>query len=79
MPNERKTVIVTGASQGIGAALVKTFMAQGYAVVATSRNMTKSGAFVASEKLALVDGNIGAASTATEIVDVAMRDRKSVV
>lgn len=73
MPNERKTVIVTGASQGIGAALVKTFMAQGYAVVATSRNMTKSGAFVASDKLALVDGNIGAASTATEIVDVAMR------
>jgi NAD(P)-dependent dehydrogenase (short-subunit alcohol dehydrogenase family) len=73
MPNERKTVIVTGASQGIGAALVKTFLAQGYSVVANSRNMTKSGAFVASDKLALIDGNIGEASTAAKIVDVAMR------
>jgi NAD(P)-dependent dehydrogenase (short-subunit alcohol dehydrogenase family) len=33
MPNEPKTVIVTGASQGIGAALVKTFLERGYSVV----------------------------------------------
>ena len=47
MANARKTVIVTGASQGIGAGLVKTFLERGYSVVANSRDMTKSGAFVA--------------------------------
>jgi NAD(P)-dependent dehydrogenase (short-subunit alcohol dehydrogenase family) len=33
----KKTVIVTGASQGIGAAVVQAFLARGYNVVATSR------------------------------------------
>ena len=55
MPNEPKTVIVTRASQGIGAGLVKTFLDRGYFVVANARNITKSGAFVPSDKLALVD------------------------
>ena len=45
MMNETKTVIVTGASQGIGAALVKTFLERGYSVVGSARNITKSGAF----------------------------------
>lgn len=45
MPNEPKTVIVTGASQGIGAATVKTFLERGYSVVARARNIPKSGAF----------------------------------
>ena len=72
MPNERKTVIVTGASQGIGAGLVTGFLQRGYSVVGTSRNMTEFGAVVASDKLALVDGDIGEASTAAKIVDVAM-------
>src|SRR6202790_5652877 len=63
-----KTVIVTGASQGIGACLVKTFLERGYQVVATSRGMEKSG-FQASKQLALVDGDIGEASTAKRIVE----------
>jgi NAD(P)-dependent dehydrogenase (short-subunit alcohol dehydrogenase family) len=33
-----KTVIVTGASQGIGACLVKTFLERGYQVVATAQH-----------------------------------------
>ena len=33
-----KTVIVTGASQGIGAAVVQAFLGRGYNVVATSRS-----------------------------------------
>jgi NAD(P)-dependent dehydrogenase (short-subunit alcohol dehydrogenase family) len=78
MPNERKTVIVTGASQGIGAGLVTAFLERGYSVVATSRNLKKSRSFVASDKLALVDGNIGEASTAAEIVDVATRRFRSI-
>jgi NAD(P)-dependent dehydrogenase (short-subunit alcohol dehydrogenase family) len=65
------TAIVTGASQGIGACLVKTFAARGYQVVATARHMEKSG-FHASKQLALVDGDIGEASTARHIVDTAI-------
>src|SRR5437660_4643531 len=61
-----KTVIVTGASQGIGACLVKTFLERGYQVVATARSMEKSG-FQASQQLALVDGDIGEASTAKNV------------
>ena len=71
MANSQKTVIVTGGSQGIGAGLVKAFLDRGYDVVATSRNITKSGAFGASNKLALVDGNIAEAATAAKIGEVA--------
>ena len=35
-----KTVIVTGASQGIGAGLANRFLERGYNVVATSRRVT---------------------------------------
>ena len=71
MTNERKTVIVTGASQGIGACMVKTFLERGYSVVANSRSITKSGAFAPSNKLALVDGDIGEIATAAKIVETA--------
>ncbi|PNE11531.1 MAG: 3-oxoacyl-ACP reductase [Beijerinckiaceae bacterium] len=66
-----KTVIVTGGSQGIGAGVVKAFLDCGYNVVANSRNITKSGAFEASDKLALVDGSIAEAATAAKIAEVA--------
>jgi NAD(P)-dependent dehydrogenase (short-subunit alcohol dehydrogenase family) len=72
VPNESRTVIVTGASQGIGAAIVKTFLERGYSVVANSRNISKSAAFAPSAKLALVDGSIGEAATAAEIGRTAM-------
>jgi NAD(P)-dependent dehydrogenase (short-subunit alcohol dehydrogenase family) len=67
----QKTVIVTGASQGIGAHLVKTFFERGYNVVATARSMEKSG-FQASKQLALVNGDIGEASTARKIAAAAI-------
>jgi len=67
----QRTAIVTGASQGIGACLVTTFLERGYQVVATSRSMGKSG-FQASKQLALVDGDIGEASTAKTIAEAAI-------
>jgi NAD(P)-dependent dehydrogenase (short-subunit alcohol dehydrogenase family) len=67
----QKTVIVTGASQGIGAGLVTAFLGRGYNVVANSRNITKAGAFEASNKIALIDGNIAEASTAAKIAEAA--------
>jgi len=67
----KKTMIVTGASQGIGAGVVKAFLGRGYNVVANSRNITKAGAFEASSKLALVDGDIAEAATAEKIAEAA--------
>jgi NAD(P)-dependent dehydrogenase (short-subunit alcohol dehydrogenase family) len=67
----KKTVIVTGASQGIGAAVVQAFLDRNYNVVATSRNVSKAG-FTASSKLVLVDGDIGHATTAEKIVNTAV-------
>ncbi len=73
MTSARRTVIVTGGSRGIGAGLVKTFLERGYNVVANSRNITKSGEFEESEKLALVDGSVADAATAANIAAAAKR------
>jgi NAD(P)-dependent dehydrogenase (short-subunit alcohol dehydrogenase family) len=40
MSNERKVAVITGASQGIGAGLVKAYRDRNYRVVATSRSIT---------------------------------------
>jgi NAD(P)-dependent dehydrogenase (short-subunit alcohol dehydrogenase family) len=72
MANTQKTAVVTGASQGIGAALVEEFLKRGYSVVANSRNITKANPFPASPNLALVDGDIGDPRTAAKIVDTAV-------
>jgi NAD(P)-dependent dehydrogenase (short-subunit alcohol dehydrogenase family) len=67
----KKTVIVTGASQGIGAAVVQAFLDRGYNVVATSRTVSKAG-FSPSPNLALVDGDIGQAVTAEKVAQTAI-------
>jgi NAD(P)-dependent dehydrogenase (short-subunit alcohol dehydrogenase family) len=67
-----KTIIVTGASQGIGAGVAQAFLDRGYNVVANSRNISKSENFKASEKLALVDGNIGDSAVAAKVVETAI-------
>src|SRR5215470_16913472 len=72
MTNTQKTAIVTGASQGIGAALVEAFLKRGCSVVANSQNITKANPFPASANLALVDGDIGDPKTAAKIVDTAV-------
>ena len=72
MASKQKTFIVTGASQGIGAGVVQSLLDRGYNVVANSRNLSKSNAFKASDKLALVDGNIGESAVAAKIVDTAI-------
>src|ERR1700732_520986 len=72
MAAKSKTAIVTGASQGIGAGVVSAFLERGYRVVASSRSMTKSGAFSAADNLALVDGDIGDPATAAKIAETAV-------
>jgi NAD(P)-dependent dehydrogenase (short-subunit alcohol dehydrogenase family) len=39
---EPKVAVITGASQGIGAGLVRGFLDQGYRVVANSRSIAPS-------------------------------------
>jgi NAD(P)-dependent dehydrogenase (short-subunit alcohol dehydrogenase family) len=70
--NNPKTVIVTGASQGIGAAIVQAFLARGYNVLGTARNATKSKELSASDHLALIDGNIGQFETAQKVAQLAI-------
>lgn len=72
MASTRRTAIVTGASQGIGAAVVEAFLKRDYRVVANSRHITKANLFPASDDLALIDGDIGAPKTAARIVDTAV-------
>jgi NAD(P)-dependent dehydrogenase (short-subunit alcohol dehydrogenase family) len=67
-----KTAIVTGASQGIGAGIVKRLVADGFKVVANSRNVIKSGEIAASSQIALVEGDIGEAATAARIAETAL-------
>ena len=72
MSGPSKTAIVTGASQGIGAGIVKGFVERGFNVVANSRTVTQSTEIAASDHVALVDGHIGEPATAAQIVETAL-------
>jgi NAD(P)-dependent dehydrogenase (short-subunit alcohol dehydrogenase family) len=78
MDGSRKTAIVTGASQGIGAGIVKAFVERGYNVVANSRKITQSAEVAASNQIALVDGHIGDPATAANIIETALSRFKSI-
>jgi NAD(P)-dependent dehydrogenase (short-subunit alcohol dehydrogenase family) len=73
MNSPSKTVIITGASQGIGAGIVRAFLARGYDVVGTARNATKSSELSASDHLALIDGDIGQFETAQRVAELALK------
>lgn len=67
---DKKTAIVTGAGQGIGAGLVDAFLKNGYNVVGTSLNLAQLSA---SPTLVLVDGDISKPETAAKVVEAAMK------
>jgi NAD(P)-dependent dehydrogenase (short-subunit alcohol dehydrogenase family) len=69
--SDKKTAIVTGAQQGIGAGLAEGFLNQGYNVVGTSRNVSQS--MTPSHSLVLVDGDIGKQETAAKAVEAAIK------
>jgi NAD(P)-dependent dehydrogenase (short-subunit alcohol dehydrogenase family) len=69
---------VTGASQGIGAGIVKAFLERGFNVVASSRKVTQSTEVAASDRVALVDGHIGEPATAARIVETALTRFQSI-
>jgi NAD(P)-dependent dehydrogenase (short-subunit alcohol dehydrogenase family) len=78
MNDAGKTVIVTGASQGIGAAIMKGFVERGFNVVANSRRISQSSEVGASDHVALVDGDIGEPATAARIVETALSRFRSI-
>ena len=68
MGTAQKVVIITGASQGIGAGLTAAFRQAGYAVVATSRSIPASE----EPDLLTVQGDIAEAETAQRVAEQAL-------
>jgi NAD(P)-dependent dehydrogenase (short-subunit alcohol dehydrogenase family) len=67
--NEGRVAIVTGASQGIGAGIVRTFRDLGYRVVANSRSIKPSS----DPDVAAVPGDISEQQTARRVAEEAVR------
>jgi NAD(P)-dependent dehydrogenase (short-subunit alcohol dehydrogenase family) len=72
----KKTVIVTGASSGIGLALAEAYLGLGYNVVGNARTMARLEEAAASigspENFLLVDGDIGRRDTADRLFSQAV-------
>jgi NAD(P)-dependent dehydrogenase (short-subunit alcohol dehydrogenase family) len=68
MNASQNVVVVTGASQGIGAEVVKAFRKLDYRVVATSRSIKPSD----DPNIVTVPGDIGDPATAQRVVSVAI-------
>jgi NAD(P)-dependent dehydrogenase (short-subunit alcohol dehydrogenase family) len=72
-----RTLIVTGASHGIGAGVTKAFIDRGYNLVANSLDFNES-LLKPGRQLALVEGNIGKAATAAKIAETALSNFGSI-
>jgi NAD(P)-dependent dehydrogenase (short-subunit alcohol dehydrogenase family) len=68
MTSQQKVAIVTGASQGIGASVVKAFRDRNYRVIANSRSIKPSG----DPDVIAVPGDISDRAVAERIVSEAM-------
>src|ERR1700755_2986021 len=64
MSTSHKVVVVTGASQGIGAEVVEAFRKRDYRIVATSRSIKPSD----DENILSIAGDIGDPTTAQRII-----------
>src|SRR3954471_6657159 len=64
MGTERKVAVITGASQGIGAGLVRGFLDRGYRVVANSRSIKPD----ASADVLAVAGDVADPAVADRVV-----------
>ncbi len=64
MSSQQKVAIITGASQGIGEALVQAYRGRGYQVVATSRSIKQSS----DGDVIAVAGDIASPETAERVV-----------
>ncbi|EIV9611015.1 TPA: SDR family oxidoreductase [Klebsiella pneumoniae] len=70
MSNSTKVAIITGASQGMGADLVKAYREAGYKIIATSRSIKPS----IDENILTVNGDISEPGTADRIIEEAIKN-----
>jgi NAD(P)-dependent dehydrogenase (short-subunit alcohol dehydrogenase family) len=68
MNNERKVAVITGASQGIGAGLVRGFLDRGYQIVANSRSIKPD----ASASVVTIAGDIAEPAVADRVINSAV-------
>ncbi|WP_257554982.1 SDR family NAD(P)-dependent oxidoreductase [Sphingobium sp. CFD-2] len=68
MSNAQKVAVITGASQGIGAALVDAYLDRGYRVVATSRSIQPSS----NPDVLAIAGDIGDPETGPRVIAAAL-------
>jgi NAD(P)-dependent dehydrogenase (short-subunit alcohol dehydrogenase family) len=69
MGTEQKVAVITGASQGIGAALVKAYRDQNFRVVATARSIKPSN----DDDVVTVAGDIADPDTAERVISEALK------
>ncbi|WP_428308514.1 SDR family NAD(P)-dependent oxidoreductase [Lacipirellula sp.] len=68
MSSERKVAVITGASQGIGAGLVRGFLERGYQVLANSRSIAPE----TFAEVAAVAGDIADPAVAERVISTAV-------
>jgi len=69
MSTVQKVAVITGASRGIGAALVEAYRARGYHVVATARSILPS----TDDAIVTVRGDVSERNTAERVIAEAVR------
>ncbi|MES2068838.1 MAG: SDR family NAD(P)-dependent oxidoreductase [Pseudomonadota bacterium] len=76
MKSENKTVVVTGASSGLGFAIAQAYLQRGYNVVGNARTLERlqkaADQLGNPENFLLVDGDIAKASTAKKLFERAI-------
>lgn len=62
------TVVITGASSGIGLGLTHAYLREGYRVVANSRSASTAGTLTPSDDLVIVDGDVAEPETGERLI-----------